>query len=117
MGDVIEFPTQTIQGWVEIERTLREIFGETAAPIEMQDEVLSQMKEIFQRYNVEFSVELELPGNISQEQKEAVSSSVNRAFGAYEKQLQNFMNHILLERLQIEIEIYKLRHYKGNDNT
>lgn len=116
MGDVIEFPTQAVQGWAGIERTLREIFRKVAAPMEMQDEVLAQMKEVFQRYNVQFSVALELPGNLPQGQSAAVSSALRRTFGDYEKHLHDFTNHIFLERLQLEIELYKLRH-DGNDDT
>ena len=83
----------------------------------MQDEILAQMKEVFQRYNLKFSVALELPGNLPQELSAAVSSSVNRAFRDYERQLNDLMNQILLERLEIEIELYRLRHDKGDGNT
>lgn len=113
MGDVIEFPCQTVRGWADIERTLRTIFVEAAASAEMQDEVLSQMKEVFQRYNVKFSVPLELPGTLPQEQREAIALCVSRAFADYERQLHDFMNHIFLERLQLEIELYKIRHEEG----
>jgi hypothetical protein len=116
MGDIIEFPTKATQEWAGIERTLREIFREAVAPKEMQDEVLAQMKEVFERYNVQFNVALELPGNLPKDQSAAVSSAVSSAFADYEKQLHDFMNRILLERLQIEIELYKLRH-DGNDDT
>jgi hypothetical protein len=116
MGDVIEFPTKAVQDWVGVERTLREIFRKVAAPMEMQDAVLTQMKEFFQRYNVQFSLTLELPENLPQDQSAAVSSAVSRAFEDCGKQLHDFMNHILLERLQLEIELYKLRH-DGNDDT
>ena len=115
MGDIIEFPTRATQGWSLIEQTLREIFQQAAAPIEMQDEVLAQMKEVFERYDVQFNVALELPRNLPQTQSAAVSSTVSRAFADYEKQLHDFMNSILLERLQIEIEMCKLRHEITND--
>ena len=115
MGDLIEFPSQTVQGWTKIEHTLREIFSKAAAPAEMQDEVLGQMKAVFQRYNVKFSVPLELPANLSEEERQAVSSLVERAFADYERQLQDLMNNILLERLQIEIKLYKFRHDKWDD--
>ena len=83
----------------------------------MQDEVLGQMKAVFQRYNVKFNVPLELPANLSEEERQAVSLSVERAFADYEKQLQDLMNNILLERLQIEIELYKFKHDKWDDTS
>lgn len=109
MGDIIKFPTRTVRGWAEIEQTLQTIFTQASAPIEMQNAVLSRMKEVFQRYSVEFGVFLELPA-FSPEQQEAVALSLRRALEDHEKRLQDFMNQILLERLQLEIELYKLRH-------
>ena len=110
MGDIIKFPTRAVRGWAEIERTLRAILTQASAPIEMQNEVLSRMKKVFQRYSVEFGVSLELPANFSPEQQEAVAMSLCGALEDHEKRLQDFMNQILLERLQLEIELYKLRH-------
>ena len=110
MGDIIEFPTRTVRGWAEIERALRAIFAQASASKEMQDEVLSRMKEFFYRCSVRFGVSLQLPASLSTEQREAVALSVRRAFEDHEKRLQDFMNQILLERLQLEIDLYKLRH-------
>jgi len=110
MRNIINFPTRAVRGWTEIERTLRSIFTQASAPTEMQYEVLTRMKEVFQRYSVEFGVSLELPANFSPQQQEAVATSLRRALEDHEKRLQDFMNQILLERLQLEIELYKLRH-------
>ena len=115
MGDLIEFPSQTVQGWTKIEHTLREILSKAAAPAEMQDEVIGQMKAVFQQYNVKFSVPLELPANLSEEERQAVSLLIERAFADYERQLHDLMNNIFLERLQIEIELYKFRYDKWDD--
>jgi hypothetical protein len=67
------------------------------------------------RNNVRFNVALKLPANLPQDQNVAVSSAVSQAFAEHEKHLQHFMNSILLERLQIEIEIYKLRQNYPSD--
>lgn len=110
MGDIITFPTRAVRGWTEIERTLRAIFTQASASIEMQNEVFSRMEEVFQRFSVEFGVSLELPANFSPEQQEAVVTSLRRALEDHEIKLQDFVNQILLERLQLEIELYKLRY-------
>ena len=117
MGNVIEFPTKAVQGWNSIERTLQEIFREADVPMEMQDEVLAQMKEVFERYNVQFSVALELPRGLPQDQSVAVFSAVSSAFENYAKQLHEFTSGILFERLQIEMELYRLRHDTGSNDT
>jgi hypothetical protein len=65
VGNVIEFPSQSVQGWAAVERALRRIFAEAAAPAGMQDKVLSQMRDAFRRYSVKFSVPLELPVNLT----------------------------------------------------
>lgn len=117
MGDVIDFPSRTVQRWADIERTIRRIFSDAAVSAEMQDEVLGQMKDVFQRYSVTLTVPLELPGNLTEDQRESVADSVGRAFADHERQLHDFTNHILLERLQIEIELYRLRHDKGDNRT
>ena len=115
MGDVIEFPSRAVQGWAQVERTLREIFTKAATPADMQDEVLSEMNKFFHRHNMKFSVPLELPANLSEQQREDISSLLGRAFRDFEKQLHDYTNNILLERLQLEIELYKLRHEQVND--
>ena len=76
MGDVIEFPSRTVQGWAQIERTLRETFSKSTATVEMQDEVIGQMKEVSQRYDLQFAVPFEMPANLSEQQKESVASPV-----------------------------------------
>lgn len=109
LGELIEFPAKVLQGWDIIEKTLREIFQNEGSSIKMQDSVLAKMKGVFQRYSIQFSVTVELPENLTQDQNAAVSSAVGMAFRDYEKQLNDFMNHILLDRLLLEIELYKIR--------
>ncbi len=109
MGDVIEFPSQTLQEWAGIERTLRKTFNEANASTEMQNEILIKMKEVFQRYNVKFTIPIALPKALHEQQKEAIVSSIEQALDNYQKQLNDLMNHVILDRLLLEIELYKLR--------
>ncbi len=112
MADIIEFPSQTVQGWAGIERTLRNLFDKANAPIEMQEEILIKMKDVFKRYNVKFSVPIELPAILPDELREAVVLSIDRALADYVKQLHDFTSNIIYERLLFEIELYKLRYEK-----
>ena len=113
MANLIEFPSRTVQGWAKIERTIRSLLVKANASTEMQEEVVSNMKEVFHHYNVKFSVPLELPDILSADQSEVIALYVRRAFADYERQLHDLMNNIMLERLQIEIELYRLRYEKG----
>lgn len=110
VGDIINFPAQAVREWAEIERSIRDIFTQVSAPVEMQNEVLNRMKDIFQRYNVKFGVPIEFNISLSPAQQEAINLSLGRAFEGLGKQMQDFTNQILFDRLLIEIELYKLRH-------
>lgn len=114
MGEIIEFPSRVTQEWAEIDQVLRKIFTNIAAPVDMQDEVLSHMKEFFHRFNVNFSLSFELPANLSKKQRQDISSSFNHTNTSFEKQLHEYTSSILLERVQVEIELYTLRHDKVN---
>lgn len=80
----------------------------------MQDEVIGRMKEVFQRYDLKFTVPFEMPANLSEQQKDSVALAVERSFGEYEKQLHDLTSRVLFERLLIEIELYKLRYDSEN---
>ena len=112
MGEVIKFPTRSVQEWAKIERTFRELLKQVSVPIEMQDTLLDRMKEFFHRFNPEFAFSLQLPPIFSSGELEVISSSFYNAIKDHEKKLHDFMNQILLDRWQLEVELYKLKHEK-----
>ena len=109
MGDVIDFPGQALQEWAGFEHTIRRLM-KGLPPVEMQDEVVAQMKNFFLRHNLKFRLPIELPGSLSETHKKDILSSISLALKGFEQQIHGYTNRILMERLQVEIELYRLRH-------
>jgi len=110
MGNVINFPSRSVREWADIERTFRELLKQVPLPIEMQNDLLVRMKEFFHRFNAQFGFSFELPPTFSLEQQEVILSAFRNAIKDHEKKLHDFMNELLLDRWQLEVELYKLRH-------
>jgi len=113
MTNVIQFPTKTSQDWLMLEKTLRSILNDVNAPLEMQDTICSNMKDVFNKYNIDlsFSLSLTYPADTTNEQHEVVKSEIDKGINELGQKLHNFTNEVILDRIQLEIELYN---YKNN---
>ncbi len=111
MAKVIEFPVREVYDWNIIEKTIRTMLEEYSAPLEMQNEICSRMKDVFIKYNIQFETNFQLPvpSCATQEETKALNLSVSKAFSELGKKINDLMNTVLFDRLLIEIELYKLR--------
>ncbi len=111
MAKVIEFPIKEVYDWNIIEETIRAMLDEHSAPLEMQNEICSRMKDVFIKYNIKFATnfQLPIPSCATQEETKALNLTVSKAFSELGKKINHLMNTVLFDRLLIEIELYKLR--------
>jgi hypothetical protein len=111
MAKVIEFPMREVYDWNIIEKTIKTKLEEHSAPLKMQDEICSRMKEVFVKYNITFetSFQLPIPACATQEETKALNVTVSKAFTELGKKINDLMSIVLFDRLLIEIELYKLR--------
>ncbi len=111
MAKVIEFPVKEVYDWNIVEKTIRTMLDEQSAPLKMQNEICTHMKDVFLKYNIKFetSFQLPIPSCATQEETKALNLTVSKAFGELGKKINHLMNTVLFDRLLIEIELYKLR--------
>lgn len=111
MAKILEFPEREIYEWNIIEKTIRSILEEHSASLEMQDAICNRMKDVFARYNITFEMifQLPIPSCATHEEAESLNSTVSNAINVMAKKINHLMNTVLLDRLLIEIELYKLR--------
>lgn len=69
------------------------------------------MKDVFTKYNIKFETKFQLPipSCATQLETEALNLTVCKAFVELINKINDLMNAVLLDRLLIEIELYKLR--------
>ncbi len=111
MAKVIEFPEKEVYDWNIIEKTIRTMLDEHSAPLEMQKEICSRMKDVFIKYNIKFEamIQLPIPSCATQEETKAINLTVSKAFIELKSKINDLMNTVLFDRLLIEIELCKLR--------
>ncbi len=111
MAKIIEFPVKDVCDWNIIEKKIRTMLDEYSAPLEMQSEICSRMKDVFIKYNIKFEInfQLPIPSCATHEETEALNLTVSNAFSELGKKINNLMNTVLFDRLLIEIELYKLK--------
>ena len=107
---IITFPKDSEQIGDKFDRLVRVYLTEMTADSDLVDYVGDRMKTFVEKYaNICFepTLNLELPPNMSQEQVEALFSSVEEGVQNHITQVQEMVNNIIFERLYLEVQIYK----------
>jgi len=112
--NIIEFPTRSVREWIKVERTIRETLEQAGASQEMTEEVCGRMKEVYEKYDrvFTFALGLPLPEHLSLEQRRAIDNSIRNAVEGLTKEIHEYTNQVLFDRLCIEIELYKMQSEK-----
>jgi hypothetical protein len=112
--NVIEFPTRVVREWIMVEKTIREVLEQAGASPEMTKEVCARMKGVYEKYNrmLTLALKLPLPEYLSMEQRRAIDDAIRNAVEDFKKQIHEYSSQVLLDRLCLEIELYKLRSEK-----
>lgn len=118
MDNIVEFPTRSVRGWAKIEHSLRLKFTQESKPIEMQDYIISRMKEFHGRLDMPISMPVSMSINVplglsaksENALRETITMSVNKAFKHHVQKLHKKTDQLFLERLEFEIELYDLKH-------
>ena len=108
-SNVIEFPTRAVRDWIILERTFRGILERSGAPPEMMEEVCARMKEAIEKFNGQFKFALELPP-LPERLKKIIDDALQRATKELADQVHEYTNQLIFDRLQLEVELYNLRH-------
>jgi len=103
-------PIQTERPWEEVDRHIRAYLTELAADRDFTDYVGNRMKIFVEKYaskSFEPAFNLIVPPNLSREQADALLVSIDKGVQGTAEEVQDMISKIIIERLQLEIEIYK----------
>lgn len=109
MAEIIEFPTHDVRDWIIRERTFRNILKQSGASPEMTEEVCSRMKVAMEKFNGNFKITLDLPP-LPEGSKRIIDHAIQNARKELADQIHEYTGNLILDRLQLEIDLYNLRH-------
>ena len=109
--EIKEFSTGSAGEWMMFENTIREALEKAGASQEMVQEVSARMKQVFEKYDRKFTLALSPPlaENLSTKQRREIDNSIRNAIEELTNEIHEYTSEVLLDRLFIEIELYKLR--------
>lgn len=108
-SNVIEFPTRVVRDWIAYEKVFQENMQKGGASPEMIKEVYVRMKEAFPKFAVGFKFSLQMP-SLPQELGMLITDSINKALKSFGEQIHEYTNQLIIDRFQLEVELYNLRH-------
>ncbi|GMB01220.1 hypothetical protein [Pelosinus sp. IPA-1] len=106
---IIPFPTQVENPCEEIERHIRMYLAEITADKDFINYVSNRMRDYIENYackSFEPTFNLVVPPNLSREQADALLLSLDKGVKETAEEVQDMVGKIIMERLQLEIEIY-----------
>lgn len=109
-SNVIKFPTKAVRDWALVEKAIKDTMQLAGASPEMMTEVCGKMKEVWEKYNLKFTFNMLLPGNFPEELRTVIEDSLRNAVEELAKQIHEYSNQVLFDRLLLEVQLYKVRH-------
>ena len=111
MSNVIEFPTWRVREWEPLRATMESVLAEAGAPMEMRDEVVSRMHQFWLEFNRRWdvTVSVPLPAEMSASLRQGVTDAISEGFEDFASKVSGLMSEIILERLELEVELYRWR--------
>lgn len=108
MADIIPFPSKAVRDWAILERTMTEILRDAGADATGSSHIMRRMKEFFALCDRDFSTSIhyELPSSTTVAQQEKLRAALEAIFAGLTTELHDFTNKLLLDRLELEIQLY-----------
>jgi len=106
VAQVLEFPSQRVQGLAFLEEQIRELLAARGADDKLINFAANTVREIYQR-NIEaenYDFRLEVPGNISEEDAETLRCGIEEGL----RQIRD-ENHAIIVRLIAELVLAEVK--------
>ncbi len=113
MAEIIRFPEKHVRQWSAMEICIRAQLQKIGSPKDMEDEICRNLAVFYEKIlltRFKLDVSIPVPASVEKDEVEILSGAVRGAFSELEEQIHEFSARILLERMILEIELYRLRH-------
>ncbi len=109
--NVVEFPTRLARKWAGFERFIPDMLQQQyGATPEMMNEVCGRMKECWKKLDVDISLPFRMVLGLNEKAQKAFDDSFQKLKEGLAYQIGKLVKEILLDRLNMEVELYNLRH-------
>ena len=114
MGEILEFPSQQMQGLVYLDRQLRELLKARGADDQLVDFAARQLTSMYAQLSEseQYSFTVELPAQLSVEQRNTLYRQINAGLEGIRKE-----NHALLVKMLAQLVLAEVRlfqHERGD---
>ena len=106
MGEVLEFPSQQMQGLAYLDRQLRELLKARGADDQLVDFAAGQLTNMYAQLSEseQYSFTVELPAQLNGEQRDALYRQINTGLEGIRKE-----NHALLVKMLAQLVLAEVR--------
>ena len=113
MGDILEFPSQQIQGLAFLDRQLREMLAAKGADKQLVDFAAKQLTEMYAQLSEseQYSFTVELPAHLDAKECEELYRQINEGLEGVRKE-----NHALLVKMMAELVLAQVRLFQHERN-
>lgn len=114
MGEILEFPSQQLQGLVYLDRQLRELLKTRGADDQLVDFAARQLTSTYAQLSEseQYSFTVELPAQLNGEQRDELYRQINTGLEGIRKE-----NHALLVKMLAQLVLAEVRlfqHERGD---
>jgi hypothetical protein len=106
MGDVLQFPSQQVQGLAFLDRQLRELLAAKGADKRLIDFAVDELTSLYSQLSQaeQYSFTVELPSTLDKEQGEQLYREINAGLEGLRKE-----NHAMLVKLLAQLVLAQVR--------
>jgi hypothetical protein len=106
MGDILDFPSQHMQGMAFLERQLCELMTRKGADEHLIEFATDQLQRLYSRINTseQYSFSVNLPDGLDIEEREALRAQINAGLEGIRKE-----NHALLLEMVAQLVLAEVR--------
>lgn len=106
MGDILEFPSQQIQGLAYLDRQLRELLTAKGADSQLVDFAARQLTRMYAQLSEseQYSFTIDLPAQLDGEQRDTLYRQINAGLEGIRKE-----NHALLVEMLAQLVLAQVR--------
>jgi hypothetical protein len=106
MGDILEFPSQEIQGLAFLERQLRELLTAKGADDQLVDFATKQLTKMYTQLSEseQYSFTVELPPNLDENDRDSLHHQISAGLEGVRKE-----NHALLINMVAQLFLTEIR--------
>ena len=107
---IVEFPTKQERECDKLEKLVKAAFSAQEAPPELEEAICSKLKEVFDKYFIDFAVNFKIPRpkHATDEEMKVIREVVEKKLFSMAKKASETTGGLLCEIVKMEYELFEL---------